>query len=132
MIAHGDGHDGATWDLDLDGDATELFTMVKVTLANGRTPWGSGCGGPAIYPGRRINVCTGSSDTGPNTFIARVAPDVRAVVVKLSDGTREDLTLHGDPDQIGARVAVLVYQRDLDIHRIDLLAIDGTILPEQT
>jgi hypothetical protein len=131
-LAHGAGPEGFRWDLEVHGDADELFTSVEITLVDGRTPWGTGCGGPALYPGSRLNICTGSDDTGPRTFIARVASDVRAVVIRLSDGTREDLVLHGDPDELGARIAVLVYPRELDIHRVELLAVDGTALPERT
>ena len=51
-------------------------------------------------------------------MIVRVAPDVRAVVATLSDGTREDLRLHGDADLLGVRIAVLVYPAELDLHRL--------------
>lgn len=104
--------------------------MVKLTLADGQTPWGTGCAGPPVYPGSRLHVCTGSADEGPRTFLARATPDVRAVVVRLSDGTREDPVLHGDADILGARIGVLVYPRALDIHRVDLVATDGSPLPE--
>lgn len=130
VLAIGSGTDGCTWELDVSGDRRELVTMVNVTLADGQTPWGTGCAGPPVYPGSRLNVCTGSADEGPRTFIARVTPDVRAVVVMLSDGTREDLVLHRDVDSLGARIGVLVYPRELDIHRVDLADNDGSPLPE--
>lgn len=68
---------------------------------------------------------------GPCHFLARVAADVCAVVVTVSDGTREDLVLHGDPEFWGARVAVLVHPRQLDIHRVDLIGSDGSPLPDR-
>ena len=103
VLARGAGPDATRWELNVSGDVDDLRTMVNVTLADGRRPWGSGCGGPALYPGKRINVCIGSSDHTPSTFLARVTADVRAVVVTMSDGAREDLMLHGDADQLGAR-----------------------------
>jgi len=131
VLASGHGADGASWELDVSGDASGLRTTVNVTLPDGRRPWGGGIGGgPALEPSSRVNAYVGASDEGPRTFIARVAPDVRAVVVRLSDGTREDLTLHGDAHQLGARVAVLVYPRHLDIHRVDLYGEDGETLSE--
>ena len=54
-------------------------------------------------------------------MIVRVAPEVRAVRATLSDGTVDDLTLHGDIEQLGARIAVLVYPAPLDLHRLTLL-----------
>lgn len=129
ILATGAGSEGCRWELEVSGDRRELLTMVKVTLADGRTPWGVGCAGPPVYPGSRVNVCTGSDGAGPRTFIARVTPDVRAVVVALSDGTREDLVLHGDGDRLGVRIGVLVYPRELDIHRVDLLDHAGSPLP---
>lgn len=118
--------------MDVSGDADDLHTIVELSLPDGRTPWGSGCAGPAIEPGHRVNVCTGSSDDAPAICIARVTADVRAVVITLSDGTREDLVLYGDPDRLGARVAVLVHSRELDIHRVDLIGRDGSALADQT
>ena len=47
----------------------------------------------------------------------------------MSDGIREDLMLYGDPARYGARVAVLVYPRGNDIHRVDLLDDRGHLLP---
>ena len=105
--------------------------MVSVTLLDGHSQWGMGCGGPATHHGERVNVFVGVGDRGPRMFIARVTSDVRAVVVTLSDGTREDLVLYGNHEQLGARIAVLVYRRDLDIHRVDLVGFDGATLANE-
>jgi len=131
QLATGTAADGTTWELDVSGGAEDLHTMVSQKRPDGRTPWGGGCGGPAVPPGRRVTVSMGVADDAMRTFIARVSADVRAVVVTLSDGTREDLILHGDPAELGARVAVLLYDRELDVHRVDLLGHDGQTLPEE-
>ncbi len=129
--AQGLSAQGDRWVLEVEGDAGELSTMLLVTTPEGQQEGGGVGGGPALYPGSRVNVYTGSTDSGPRRFIARVAADVRAVVITLSDGTREDLVLHGDPVIWGARVAVLVHPRQLDIHRVDLIGHDGAILSDR-
>ena len=131
VFATGTAADGTTWELEVSGDASDLHTMVRQRRPDGREPWGIGAAGPALPPGRRIMVSTGVADDALQTFIARVSAEVRAVVVTLSDGTREDLVLHGDAARLGARVAVLVYGRELDIHRVDLLGHDGQVLLEE-
>ncbi len=131
VLARGTEIDGTTWELDVSGGPSMLSLSVSATLVDGQRQWGSGSSGSAVHRGNRIVVTTGSNDTGPLTFIASVAPDVRAVVVTLSDGTREDLVLHGDPDRWGARIAVLLHPRDVDIHRVDLFDADGAPLPER-
>lgn len=80
---------------------------------------------------RRLNTYFGAADTGPRIFLGRVTSDVRAVVVTLSDGTREDLVLHAIDDAPGLRVAVLVYPRGLDINRVDLVGHTGELLPPE-
>ena len=74
-------------------------------------------------------ICRSPADRGPHLMVLRVAVDVRATVATLSDGTSEDLRLHGDVNQLGVRVAVLIYSRELDLHRLVLLDHHGQELP---
>jgi hypothetical protein len=98
--------------------------MVDVQLADGTKVWGGGCG-DTVPPTTRVNTYMGAAETGPRTFLARVTAEVRAVVVTLSDGTREDLVLHRLPEHDAIRVGILVYPRGLDIHRVDVLDATG-------
>ena len=127
VIASGYSADGDIWHLDaaVDRDTGELATSVVIELPDGSRPWGGGCAGPPLPPGRHITTYSGAADFGPRTFIARVTADVRALIVTLSDGTREDLQLHGDISALGAHVGVLVYPRHLDIHRLDVIGANG-------
>ena len=127
VIASGYSADGEIWhlDADVDRETGELATGVGIELADGSRPWGGGCVGPPVPQGRHISTYSGVADFGPRTFIARVTADVRALVVTLSDGTREDLQLHGDIRELGARIGVLVYARRLDIHRLDVVGSNG-------
>ncbi len=106
-------------------DSRELAIGVAIQLPDGSRPWGGGCGGPPVPPGRHITTYSGAADVGPRTFIVRVTAEVRALIVTLSDGTREDLQLHGDIGEFGARIGVLVYPRHLDIHRLDVIGANG-------
>ncbi|GAB3272402.1 hypothetical protein GCM10027586_21310 [Kineococcus gypseus] len=53
---------------------------------------------------------------------------MRAVVVHLSDGTREDLRVVDDPRRAGVRWAVLAPPPHLDVHRTDVYDADGRAL----
>jgi hypothetical protein len=126
VVASGRTVDADSWQLRAwtDPETGEVFTMVDVQLADGTTVWGGGCG-DRVPPTTRVNTYMGAAEAGPRTFLARVAADVRAVVVTLSDGTREDLVLHRLPEHDAIRVGVLVYPRGLDIHRVDVLDATG-------
>lgn len=122
---------GASWQLKVDGDPTDLVTIAQVTDLNGHR-YGGGAGGPACYPDRRLNAAVGHDpDASTSYWIGRVSEEVAAVVVSMSDGTREDLTLYGDQRQYGARIAILVYPRSLDIHCVDLLDDRGEAVPDR-
>jgi hypothetical protein len=128
-IASGRTAEADSWELTVSSrPATgDLVTLVNVRLADGSAVWGGGCGG-GVPPAERLRTYAGAGDTGPRTFLARVATEVRAVVVTLSDGSRQDLVLHAVPDELRLRVGVLVYPRALDIHRVDLVGHDGEAL----
>jgi hypothetical protein len=130
VIASGYSVDGDIWHLAaaVNRATGELTTDVAIELPDGSRPWGGGCGGPPVSPGRRVTTYSGVADFGPRTFVARVTADVRALIVTLSDGTREDLQLHGDIGEFGVRIGVLVYPRRLGIHRVDLIGTDGETL----
>jgi hypothetical protein len=79
----------------------------------------------------RLATYTRHDDVGPDQIILRVAGDVAGVRVTLSDGRRHRLTLYSDPTHTGVGLAALVYPRDVDIHRIDLLDAPGEPLPDR-
>ena len=126
VVASGRTDAADSWQLRVstNADTGDFITMVDIQLADGTNLWGGGCGG-LVPPENRLSTYFGAGHTGPRTFIARVTSDVRAVVVALSDGTREDLVLHTLADAPGLKVGVLVYPRNLDIHRVDLVGHDG-------
>lgn len=88
-------------------------------------------GGPPLYPGALTNQLTGSNGVdGPQHLIIRAATSIASISVTLSNGTRTDLELMGTAADLGGvHVAALVYQRELDIHRIDFHDVDGHAMP---
>lgn len=74
---------------------------------------------------------TGHDDGCPDQIIIRVADDVDALILTLSDGRRVEVTLFSDPTHPGVRLAALVYPRNLDIRRIDLLDVGGHLLSDR-
>lgn len=126
VIASGRTVEADSWQLRVSTEpgTGDLTSVVDIQLADGSTVWGGGCRG-AVPPSTRLNTYFGAADTGPRIFIGRVTSDVRAVVVTLSDGTREDLVLHSLDDAPGLSIGVLVYPRGLDIHRVDLVGHAG-------
>lgn len=129
MLAEGLGTGGERWTLTTDRTSHRHRTMVQVVETDGRR-WGAGFGGPPLPPGRRLATFVGRSGAGAHLVIVRAAADVRAVVATLSDGSREDLSLHGDGAEFGARLAVLVYPAELDLHALVLLDGNGLELPD--
>lgn len=132
VVASGRTVEADSWQLRVstDPDTGELISVVDIQLADGSTVWGGGCR-DAVPPSTRLNTYFGAADTGPRIFIGRVTSEVRAVVVVLSDGTREDLVLHSLNDAPGLRIGVVVYPRRLDIHRVDVLGHAGEPLDSE-
>jgi hypothetical protein len=128
-MAEGFGAGGERWTLLTDGTGRRRRTMVQVVETDGRR-WGAGFGGPPLPPGRRLATFVGRSGGGAHLVIVRAAADVHAAVATLTDGSREDLTLHGDAAELGSRLAVLVFPAELDLHALVALDRDGHVLPD--
>lgn len=128
-LAEGFGAGGERWTLTAQPDRGRLRVMVQVIEPDGHR-WISGSRGRPLPPDRRMATFVGRSGASAQLVIIRVAADVRAVVATLSDGTREDLRLHGDPALLGARLAVLVHPAELEVQRVALLDQQGNELPD--
>jgi hypothetical protein len=130
VIGSGTSLEGDRWVLGRDGRGGDSYTYLEVETPNGHHSKG-GYGSPPLAPGWRLETCTQHNDVGPDQIILGVAGDVAGVTVTLSDGRRDRLTLYSDPTHTGVRLAALVYPRNLDIHRIDLLDASGGPLPDR-
>jgi hypothetical protein len=130
VVATGCSAEGDRWTVTVDGSDASVFTILDVQTVDGRRQ-AAGSGTSSLEPGRRFGTWTGLDDHGPHRILVFVSSDVRAVVATLSDGTREDLTLHSASALGEVRVAALVYPRRLDLHRLVLLDRDGAELPDE-
>jgi len=130
VIGSGTSLEGDRWVLATDSDDGDPITFLEVETPNGHHSKG-GYQGPPLSPGMRLATYTRHDDVGPDQIILRVAGDVAGVKVTLSDGRLDRLTLYSDPTHTGVGLAALVYPRDLDIHRIDLLDASGEPLQDR-
>jgi hypothetical protein len=130
VIGSGTSLEGDRWVLGTDGDDSDPVTFLEVQTPSGHHSKG-GYGSRSLAPGWRLATYTRHDDVGPDQIILRVAGDVAGVTVTLSDGRRERLTLYSHPTHPGVGIAALVYPRNLDIHRIDLLDASGEPLPDR-
>jgi hypothetical protein len=130
VIGSGNSREGDRWVLGRDVDDGFSYTYLEVVTPDGHHSK-VGYASPPLEPGMRLGTYTGHDDVGPDQIILRVADDVSGVTVTLSDGRRDRLTLYSDPTHTGLGLAALVYPRDLDIHRIDLLNASGELLPDR-
>jgi hypothetical protein len=130
VIGSGTSLEGDRWVLGRDVSDGSSYTYLAVETPNGHHSKG-GYGSPPLPPGWRLNTCLQHDDVGPDQIILSLAGDVAGVTVTLSDGRRDRLTLYSDPTHTGVRLAALVYPRDLDIHRIDLVNASGEPLPDR-
>ena len=127
VIGSGTSAEGDRWALLSEGDARDPLTALEVRTSTGHHSKG-GYQGPPLSAGMRLDTYTRHDDEGPDQIILRVADDVDALIVTLSDGRRVEVTLFSEPNHPGVRLAALVYPRNLDIHRIDLLDVGGYLL----
>ena len=130
MIGSGTSLEGDRWVLGTDDDDDDPVMWLEVETPNGHHSKG-GYQGPPLSPGTRLATYTRHDDAGPDQIILRLGGDVAGVTVTLSDGRRDRLTLYSDPTHPGVGLAVLVYPRNLDIHRIDLSDASGEPLPDR-
>ncbi len=65
----------------------------------------SGMGGPALYPGQKVNSWVGRATGLPEFILVRTAPEVRRVTVVLAQGGPMGLQLSPVIDEFGLRFA---------------------------
>lgn len=130
VIGSGTSLEGDRWSLVTDVDDDDPIMWLEVETPHGQHSKG-GYGSPPLSPGMRLGKYTRHDDVDPDQIILRLAGDVAGVTVTLSNGRRDRLPLYSDPTHPGVGLAVLVYPRNLDIHRIDLLDASGEPLPDR-
>jgi hypothetical protein len=73
IVAEGEEPGGERWCLKAGGSAEDYWTLMETVHPDGHRDEG-GMGGPALYPGRLLNVYTGRADRGLLRVIVRADP----------------------------------------------------------
>jgi hypothetical protein len=120
VVAEGTNGDGLTWviwarrDEPAEGD---LFSMIRVTDAGGQVLSVGARSGPPVHPGHVLNVTTGGGD-GPRALLARVAPGVRRVELRIHNGNTLDVPLYDCAEIPEVRFAALLVARDAALESV--------------
>ena len=130
-ILTGTSSDGARWTLYSQDTPPVPGVLLRVYTAAGVHCWSTGT---TSTPPPHAQLIDGAAFTGeqdePSTWLMKLHPDVRAVLVRFSDGTEQDLRVVDDPHHPGVRWAVLAHPLHLHVHRIQLRDAAGAALPD--
>ena len=120
LIAEGTRTDGVSWRIWAQRhppgadfpDEDELQSTIRIAGPDGRTLHGGGSRGPALSPGKLMDVSTGGSDEGPRTLLARVHPVIRRAELRTTGGEIIDVPVYDSEDFPEIRFAALLVPRD--------------------
>ena len=120
VIAEGTYGEGVSWLIwairspsDGSPGVGELMSMIRITDPDDRILHEGGSGGPALYPGKLMNVGTGGDDEGPYALLARVHPDIRRVELTIADREIMNVPVYDSADFQEVCFAALLVPRDL-------------------
>ena len=132
VVLRGTGPEGERWTLSSEDTPLGPGVSLEVRCRQGHRRFGSAEFSTPLPPGK---VLAGDlSDGGPGepcTLVLKLSADVHAVLVHLSDGTRQDPVVADDPRQPRLRWSVLLYPRHLDVRRIDVHDARGAALHDR-
>lgn len=108
VVAQGDGTRGEHWFLKTGGSPEDYYSMLETVHPDGRRDEG-GMGGPALYPGRLLNLYTGRAGQGPLRVIVRASPQVQALRLQSGQGEQCEMLACAQDPAIGVNLfAVLL------------------------
>ncbi|WP_432574299.1 hypothetical protein [Kineococcus sp. SYSU DK005] len=129
VVLHGVSAEGERWTLNSEDTPLGPGVSLEVRTPGGRRRFGRTGSSTPLRPGKVLEGDLACGERGePSTLVLKLRADVRAVVVHLSDGTREDLLVADDPRRRCLRWSVLLYPRHLDVRRIDVYDAAGAAL----
>jgi len=97
-------HGALRWEVVASGTSDDLMTMLQVFDGDVLVA-SSGFGGPALYPGDRVNEWRGRTDDLPYFVMARTAAEVTRLVAVTDRGTRVEFLLGQLDARFGLRFA---------------------------
>lgn len=119
MVAAGDSVYGA-WEISAQRQpGGDLSTRIRLTEPDGRVVWLGGSDGPAVWPGRVLNVGSGGqAAAGPYEVDVRVPSRVRAVTVTTAEGNVLAVALHDSAAFPEVRFGLLLVDRALRLSHV--------------
>jgi hypothetical protein len=129
-IADGTSGLGDRWIIRAGGTAENFFTVLDVTLADGRRG-GGGCGGPVLMPGEATCLSYGTSfDDGPMHVVGRADPVVDRLRLDLinHDEAYLDLVPMGDPTVHGVRFFAALLSRSVRPRGLTAFGVAGRVV----
>jgi hypothetical protein len=118
-----------SWYLRAGGPAGDYWTLLETVHADGHRDEG-GMGGPALYPGRLVNVYTGRSDRGYLRVVVRA--DQRAQRIRFTSERGELCESHAmaeDPE-VGVTLFAELLPWKTGVATLQALDADGQVLAE--
>jgi hypothetical protein len=130
-LASGTTADDDRWDLQVGAgktaEAGPALMLYVDTIAGYHMGGGSG---DFRLHGRPIAVATSVGDKGPRGWIVLADKAVARVRVTLSSGATYEVELHAAPELGRNRAGVVIFPRNLDVHRLDSFDLNGSVLDE--
>jgi hypothetical protein len=99
-------HGALRWQVRAGGSPADLMTMLHIFDGERRVAC-SGFGGPALYPGRKVNEWRGRTGDLPYFVMARAAPEVSRLVAITDCGSHVELVLGEVDGRFGLRFAAV-------------------------
>lgn len=127
VVAEGEGPGGVRWYLKAGGSAENYYTFLETIHPDQHRDEG-GMGGPALYPGRLLNIYTGRADRGPLRVLVRSDPRVQRLLFYSERGERCDLLPNTSDPAVGVNLYAILLPWTTGVAAMHGLDADGQLL----
>jgi len=130
IVAEGEEPGGERWYLKAGGSAENYWTLIETVHPDGHRDEG-GMGGPALYPGRLLNVYTGRADRGLLRVIVRADPRVQRLRFQSQMGEWCDILCNAEDTAVGVTFFAILLPWKTDVMSMQALDADGRALSHE-
>ncbi|HEX2319716.1 MAG TPA: hypothetical protein VHJ18_12110 [Streptosporangiaceae bacterium] len=127
VVAEGEEPGGVHWYLKAGGSADNYYSFIETIHPDQHQDEG-GMGGPALYPGRLLNIYTGRADRGPLRVIVRSDPRVQRLHFYSEMGERCDLLANARDPAVGVNLFAVLLPWTTGVVAMHGLDADGQLL----